>query len=218
VSRARTNYLVDVGIGIAGLLSAFSGLVFLWPGDPTTGILGISYQAWSSLHTWSSLAAIVGIGLHTVLHWNWMVAMTRQMFWPTRQRQESKAVPEAAYGDATSSGLSRRAFLVLGGVATAFTAAVVAGFKAISADEADNTAGVSLSSSQTAAADQEGGVACPHGLVNDPYPGRCHFYVDLEGDGICDYSVPGSGTSVASTNLGGGFTGGSHHRPRFGQP
>jgi hypothetical protein len=33
-------------------------------------------------------------------------------------------------------------------------------------------------------------VACPHGLVNDPYPGRCRRYVDSDGDGICDLSVP----------------------------
>jgi hypothetical protein len=217
VNRARTNYLVDVGIGISGLVSAVSGLIFLWPRDPATGILGISYQAWSSLHTWSSLAAIIGVGFHTVLHWNWMVAMTKQMFSPAKQRQTSEAAPTVAYGKAAVGGLSRRAFLVLGGVATAFGAAVVAGFKAISADEAASTAETSLSSSQTAA-DQEGGAACPHGLVNDPYPGRCHFYVDSDGDGICDYSVPGSGTSVASSNLGGGITGGSRHRPRFGQP
>ncbi|HNT75208.1 MAG TPA: hypothetical protein PKH77_09335 [Anaerolineae bacterium] len=29
---------------------------------------------------------------------------------------------------------------------------------------------------------------CPHGLVNDPYPGRCRRYTDKNGNGICDYS------------------------------
>lgn len=29
---------------------------------------------------------------------------------------------------------------------------------------------------------------CPFGLVNDPYPGQCSRYVDLNGDGICDLS------------------------------
>jgi hypothetical protein len=33
-------------------------------------------------------------------------------------------------------------------------------------------------------------VSCPRGLVNDPYPGRCRLYVDQDGDGICDRSVP----------------------------
>jgi hypothetical protein len=31
---------------------------------------------------------------------------------------------------------------------------------------------------------------CPHGEVNDPYPGDCARYVDTDGDGICDHSQP----------------------------
>jgi hypothetical protein len=42
----------------------------------------------------------------------------------------------------------------------------------------------------------QAGVACPFGLVNDPYPGRCRRYVDQDGDGICDLSEPGSGLSA----------------------
>lgn len=30
---------------------------------------------------------------------------------------------------------------------------------------------------------------CPRGLTYDPYPGRCHRYVDKDGDGYCDLSV-----------------------------
>ena len=37
------------------------------------------------------------------------------------------------------------------------------------------------------------GVACPFGLVNDPYPGQCRSYVDRNGNVICDLSEPGSG-------------------------
>ena len=29
---------------------------------------------------------------------------------------------------------------------------------------------------------------CPKGLVNDPYPGRCHHYTDRDGSGYCDLS------------------------------
>lgn len=31
--------------------------------------------------------------------------------------------------------------------------------------------------------------ACPKGIVNDPYPGRCRDYRDDDHDGYCDYSV-----------------------------
>jgi ABC-type uncharacterized transport system auxiliary subunit len=30
--------------------------------------------------------------------------------------------------------------------------------------------------------------ACPKGLFNDPYPGKCRRYVDNNGNGICDLS------------------------------
>jgi hypothetical protein len=75
VKKAEVNYWIDVGIGIAGLISAISGLVFLLPGNPTTGILGISYQVWNSVHTWSSLAMIAGVGAHLALHWKWLVSV-----------------------------------------------------------------------------------------------------------------------------------------------
>jgi len=29
---------------------------------------------------------------------------------------------------------------------------------------------------------------CPYGMVNDPYPGQCPRYVDVGGDGFCDFS------------------------------
>ena len=32
------------------------------------------------------------------------------------------------------------------------------------------------------------GASCPYGLVNDPYPGQCPRFTDLNGDGICDLS------------------------------
>jgi hypothetical protein len=32
--------------------------------------------------------------------------------------------------------------------------------------------------------------ACPYGKVNDPYPGACHRYADLNGSGLCDLSEP----------------------------
>lgn len=209
MSSARMNYWVDVGIGIAGLISAISGLVFLLPGNPATGILGIGYRTWSGLHTWSSLVAIAGVGAHMVLHRKWLVAMTRQMVSPTQRRRAGEGAPAGAPGE----GLSRRAFLVFGGAA-----AVVAGFKVLQADMTE----ANLSSSRPAATDPEGSVACPYGRINDPYPGRCRFYTDMDGDGICDYSVPGSGNNFASDEVVEGslegFSGKFHRRRGRGRP
>ena len=31
-------------------------------------------------------------------------------------------------------------------------------------------------------------VRCPHGEIDDPYPGLCRHYVDANGNGYCDFS------------------------------
>jgi len=44
--------------------------------------------------------------------------------------------------------------------------------------------------------------ACPFGLLNDPYPGQCHLYVDTDGDGICDLSqTPAAAEQEAAPTL-----------------
>lgn len=40
---------------------------------------------------------------------------------------------------------------------------------------------------------------CPYGLVNDPYPGQCSRYIDINGDGICDLSQSVASTSTTSS-------------------
>ena len=82
--------------------------------------------------------------------------------------------------------LSRRRFLVLGCGAIC-TAAFAGGCasrlvtESVEADEQtdDATSVATRGSSST---------RCPKGLVNDPYPGRCHHYVDSNGSGYCDLS------------------------------
>lgn len=118
--------------------------------------------------------------------------------------------------------MSRRAFLVLGGTATLVTGVLATGVKALFDSGAEATA---VADSQAAVAQQASGVACPHGLVNDPYPGRCRHYRDSDGDGICDYSVAGSGSNQSAAGdgsldgaLSGQPPGGFGHRPGSGQP
>lgn len=41
--------------------------------------------------------------------------------------------------------------------------------------------------------DEDWGVACPAGIINDPYPGYCKRYVDANNNGVCDFSEPSSG-------------------------
>jgi hypothetical protein len=213
LNKGTLNYWVDVATGLAGVISAASGLVFPLPGDITTGILGISYQTWNSMHTWSSLALLAGVGAHLVLHWKWMVSMTGRILSPGRTERPAEQIAEPAYAEATGSAVSRRAFLALGGVAALATGLVIAGRRAISNS---GTAEAAQSSGLSTGTWSGRSVACPRGLVKDRYPGQCRHYVDADGDGICDYSVAGSGASVP---LSGGGAGGFPGRPGgFGQP
>lgn len=41
---------------------------------------------------------------------------------------------------------------------------------------------------------------CPYGLVNDPYPGQCPRYIDVNGDGICDLSQTLASQPASTTN------------------
>ena len=88
MSKAKLNYWIDVVIGLAFVLSALSGMVLFFAPSGYQGgrnpfygqtVLLLSTSTWSTLHTWGSLAMIAGVGAHLVLHWTWIVCMTRKM-------------------------------------------------------------------------------------------------------------------------------------------
>ncbi len=100
--KAKLNYLVDALIALAFLLSAGTGVLFLFLGSGGyqgganaafgSTFLGLSRWVWSDLHTWASLIMISGVLLHVVLHWKWIVCVTRQVFarpQPRIAREES---------------------------------------------------------------------------------------------------------------------------------
>ena len=96
-NRAKINYVVDIVIGIGFLFSAVSGLVLFFAGSAGGGyqggrnpqylqaVLGLSRDAWKSLHNYSSIAMVVGVLGHLILHWNWMVCMTRNILKKARR-------------------------------------------------------------------------------------------------------------------------------------
>jgi hypothetical protein len=121
--------------------------------------------------------------------------------------------------DRTDGKVSRREFLRMGGVAVVAVGALLAGCRPSGtanttsegrgqanplATVATATALVDSAASSpaaaataTPAAQQNLGVACPFGLVNDRFPGRCKRYRDSDGNGYCDFSVLGSGDMPA---------------------
>jgi cytochrome b subunit of formate dehydrogenase len=101
-NKAQFNYVLDVVIALAFIISTLSGLVFMFAGsggyqgggNPNfqTEMLGISRSTWSDLHALTSLVMIAGVFAHLVFHWNWIVCMTKRLLKPGR-RQAQEVCP-----------------------------------------------------------------------------------------------------------------------------
>jgi hypothetical protein len=94
MSKVRLNYLLDALIGAAFVISTLTGMAFLLMGsggyqggrnaDFRGALLGLSRATWSDLHTWTSLVLVAGVLAHLVLHWRWIVCVTKRLL-PSRQ-------------------------------------------------------------------------------------------------------------------------------------
>lgn len=107
--RALVNFIVDAAIATAFVASAVSGIVFLVPagwlslsGSPTSA-LGVEYATWRALHDWTAVIMIVGVVLHTALHWRWITTTTRRLF-GLRASTRTTAAAVRASGRAASVG------------------------------------------------------------------------------------------------------------------
>jgi hypothetical protein len=96
MNKTKLNYLLDAVIGLMFALSGVTGVAFLLMGsggyqggrnpDFKRALMGISRATWSDLHTWASLVMIVGVVVHLVLHWKWIVCVTKQIVRPLMRR------------------------------------------------------------------------------------------------------------------------------------
>lgn len=69
--HSRFNLVVNVLIGISGLICGLSGLYFLFlPAEPTWLFTPL---VWDLIHTWSGVVATSAGLLHFGIHWKWVV-------------------------------------------------------------------------------------------------------------------------------------------------
>ena len=249
MNRTKVNYWIDVVIAFAFVMSALSGIAFLLPVTGAT-VLGVSYLAWTEIHTWGSLAMLAGVLGHLVLHWKWIVAMTKKTFLPA-------TIPARASVPSTVTAGGRRVFLREMGFGFVSVVAFGASLRwflgsldvnaatdvaepgalqpaasdTLSVDAANlsefteeslpeavgapvtdvavDGAAVELpllptitatpaptgtpapaGKNGSLASTTTGAVRCPKHILYDPYPGQCRHYVDRDGDGYCDLSIP----------------------------
>ena len=83
MNKLYLNYWVDIGLAISFAICFVTGLI-KWPGIIHT--IGISaYRTLhtrniSMLHDWSGLIMGVFVLIHLVLHWPWIVSVTKSTF------------------------------------------------------------------------------------------------------------------------------------------
>ena len=71
-----------------------------------------------------------GVLGHLLLHWEWIIAMTRRMVSGVRLPASTKPAPQLPSAEVLSNRMGRRAFLRLGGLGVIVTGLAVLGYKA----------------------------------------------------------------------------------------
>jgi len=83
MNRTKLNYWIDVGLAISFFTCFITGLI-KWPG--LVKIIGVStyktihFRNISSLHDLSGLIMGLLVLIHLVLHWKWIVCVTKSIF------------------------------------------------------------------------------------------------------------------------------------------
>lgn len=86
-AKANTHYWLTVVMAVLAVVMAISA-VLLWLIFPRGYIA--SRELWLGIHKWVGLSIAVGILLHVVLHWSWLVQMTRRYLRIGRNRGPEK--------------------------------------------------------------------------------------------------------------------------------
>lgn len=83
MNKTILNYWIDVGLAISFFICFITGLI-KWPG--LIKLIGVStyrtlsFSNISMLHDWSGLIMGLLVLVHLVLHWGWIVVMTKRIF------------------------------------------------------------------------------------------------------------------------------------------
>ena len=77
MNKAKLNYFIDLLLAVAFILVAITGIL-KFPG--WFGYLQLPWRTLSKIHDWSGITMAVLVLVHLVLHWNWIVSMTKSFF------------------------------------------------------------------------------------------------------------------------------------------
>jgi hypothetical protein len=77
---ARINYVLNWLLFVDGILIMLSGIMISESAMPTLGIVLPMNFAWRRLHDISANLALLIMGLHLAMHWNWIVTTFKRLF------------------------------------------------------------------------------------------------------------------------------------------
>ena len=86
MNKNKLNYTIDFLLSVSFIVLAVSGLAifFFLPSGVRQGgfqeFLGIEKNVWTDVHNWSGIIFILLVLLHFILHWQWVVCMTKNIF------------------------------------------------------------------------------------------------------------------------------------------
>ncbi|MBU0757850.1 MAG: DUF4405 domain-containing protein [Nanoarchaeota archaeon] len=81
MKRNMLNYVIDIGMGISFLLVFFTGIIKL-PKILTFIIVNkirLPLLTITLIHDWSGVVMGILVFAHIMLHWNWIVTMTKKL-------------------------------------------------------------------------------------------------------------------------------------------
>ncbi len=96
--QTLNNWWIDLGLFLGALAAMLSGVYFLYLPEggymggrnPTYGIeILFERHTWEDIHMWGGIAMIAIALVHLVIHWSWVVSMTRRMWSELRGKGSS---------------------------------------------------------------------------------------------------------------------------------
>ncbi len=79
MEKVWINYFIDIGLLISGLIVMITGILKL----PELNFLQlyklINFPMMSFVHDWSGVLFTFLVIIHLILHWNWLVCMTKKI-------------------------------------------------------------------------------------------------------------------------------------------
>jgi hypothetical protein len=96
--RTIVHWVTVILLGISGLLTALTGIYFLFL--PSGGYQGgrnphygqtflFDRQIWTDIHTWAGIILVAVCILHIALHWQWVAEMSRRTVAVIRRERKS---------------------------------------------------------------------------------------------------------------------------------